>query len=272
MTFPPPPPPPLPPVPPPPMTPGPMTPGPGQLPGAIPAAKKPSSMVPLLIMAAIGMVALIAGVAVAIMLVMMGRAATPPSGPGADTPPVTDSMTPGSPAAEPPLAAPPVEPPLAESSAPASPAPETPAVEAEHAAEPASPSREPRATPRERSPRPAAEAATERTRRAEADAENEPVERAVRVGGAIARPTKVRNVQPVYPRIAQSARVQGVVIIEATIDTKGRVSDMRVLRSIPLLDQAAIDAVRQWEYEPTLLNGVAVPVIMTVTVNFTLQP
>ena len=44
-----------------------------------------------------------------------------------------------------------------------------------------------------------------------------------------------------------------------------------MLRSIPLLDQAALDAVRQWEYEPTLLNGVAVPVIMTVTVNFTLQ-
>jgi protein TonB len=45
-----------------------------------------------------------------------------------------------------------------------------------------------------------------------------------------------------------------------------------VLRSVPLLDQAALDAVRQWEYEPTLLNGVPVPVIMTVTVNFTLRP
>ena len=47
--------------------------------------------------------------------------------------------------------------------------------------------------------------------------------------------------------------------------------DARILRSIPLLDQAALDAVRQWEYSPTLLNGVPVPVIMTVTVNFTLQ-
>ena len=76
---------------------------------------------------------------------------------------------------------------------------------------------------------------------------------------------------PVYPQIAQSARVQGIVIIEATIGPNGKVQNARVLRSIPLLDQAALDAVRQWEYTPTLLNGVPVPVIMTVTVNFTLQ-
>ena len=64
---------------------------------------------------------------------------------------------------------------------------------------------------------------------------------------------------------------QGVVIIEATIGPNGRVQDARVLRSIPLLDQAALDAVRQWEFTPTLLNGVPVPVIMTVTVQFTLN-
>jgi protein TonB len=75
----------------------------------------------------------------------------------------------------------------------------------------------------------------------------------------------------VYPSIAQSARVQGVVILEATIGENGRVKDVKVLRSIPLLDQAAIDAVRQWEYTPTLLNNVPVPVIMTVTVQFTLN-
>jgi hypothetical protein len=51
----------------------------------------------------------------------------------------------------------------------------------------------------------------------------------------------------------------------------GKVADAKVLRSIPLLDSAALDAVRQWEFTPTLLNGVPVPVIMTVTVNFTLQ-
>jgi protein TonB len=78
-------------------------------------------------------------------------------------------------------------------------------------------------------------------------------------------------VKPVYPAIAQSARVQGVVILEATIGTDGRVTDVKVLRSIPLLDQAAIDAVKQWQYTPTTLNGQPVPVIMTVTVNFALQ-
>jgi protein TonB len=98
-----------------------------------------------------------------------------------------------------------------------------------------------------------------------------PPQQPVRVGGNIKPPTKIKNVPPVYPPIAQSARVQGVVIIEATIGPNGRVTDARVLRSIPLLDQAALDAVKQWEFTPTLLNGVPVPVIMTVTVNFTLQ-
>ena len=93
----------------------------------------------------------------------------------------------------------------------------------------------------------------------------------VRVGGNIKPPQKTRDVRPVYPPIAQSARVQGVVIIEATIGPDGKVTDAKVLRSVPLLDQAALDAVRQWEFTPTLLNGVPVPVIMTVTVNFTLQ-
>jgi protein TonB len=93
----------------------------------------------------------------------------------------------------------------------------------------------------------------------------------VRVGGNIKAPQKVRDVRPVYPPIAQSARVQGIVIIEATIGPDGNVKDAKVLRSIPLLDQAALDAVKQWQFTPTLLNGVPVPVIMTVTVQFTLQ-
>jgi protein TonB len=93
----------------------------------------------------------------------------------------------------------------------------------------------------------------------------------VRVGGAITAPKKVKDQAPTYPPIAQSARVQGVVILEATIGPDGRVQDVRVLRSIPLLDAAAIEAVKQWQYTPTLLNNVPVPVIMTVTVNFTLR-
>jgi protein TonB len=93
----------------------------------------------------------------------------------------------------------------------------------------------------------------------------------VRVGGEIKEPTKLKNVAPVYPDAAKQARVQGVVILECTIGPRGDVADVKVLRGIPLLDQAAIDAVKQWVYTPTLLNGVAVPVIMTVTVNFKLS-
>ncbi|MGH9371318.1 MAG: TonB family protein [Vicinamibacterales bacterium] len=94
---------------------------------------------------------------------------------------------------------------------------------------------------------------------------------ALRVGGNISAPMKIRNVNPEYPPDAQAAKVQGVVIIEARVEADGTVGDARILRSIPMLDQAAVDAVRQWEFRPTLLNGQPVPVIMTVTVNFTLQ-
>ena len=80
---------------------------------------------------------------------------------------------------------------------------------------------------------------------------------------------KIKDVKPVYPAIAQAAGVTGSVTIEATIGTDGKVVDATVVRSIPLLDQAALDAVRQWEYMPTMLNGSPVPILMTVTVNFT---
>jgi len=93
----------------------------------------------------------------------------------------------------------------------------------------------------------------------------------VRVGGNIKTPTKVRDVRPMYPPDAEAAKIQGVVILEATINADGRVSDAKILRSIPMLDDAALAAVREWEFTPTYLNGAAVPVIMTVTVNFTLQ-
>jgi protein TonB len=94
---------------------------------------------------------------------------------------------------------------------------------------------------------------------------------AVRVGGQIKEPKKLKNIAPVYPDIAKQARVQGVVILECTISPQGKVTDVKVLRGIPLLDAAAIEAVKQWVYSPTLLNGVPVPVIMTVTVNFRLS-
>jgi TonB family protein len=95
--------------------------------------------------------------------------------------------------------------------------------------------------------------------------------RPIRIGGAIKTPMKVHDVKPIYPPIAQEARVQGVVIIEAVIDETGRVAATRVLRSIPLLDAAAVSAVEQWEFAPTLLNGVPTAVMMTLTVNFSLQ-
>ena len=93
----------------------------------------------------------------------------------------------------------------------------------------------------------------------------------VRVGGQIKAPSKVANVPPVYPDIAKQARVQGAVVLEATISPSGEVTNVKVVRGIPLLNESAMDAVRQWRYTPTLLNGIPVPVIMTVTVNFRLQ-
>ena len=93
----------------------------------------------------------------------------------------------------------------------------------------------------------------------------------IRVGGNIKVPAKIQHVSPVYPQEAQDARVSGIVIIEATINVEGSVDTAKVLKSIPMLDQAAVDAVKQWRFTPTVLNGAPVPVIMTVTVNFTLQ-
>jgi len=97
------------------------------------------------------------------------------------------------------------------------------------------------------------------------------VQEPVRPGGRIRPPTKSHDVRPQYPAAARAARVQGIVIIQATIDSAGNVESATILRSIPLLDQAALDAVRQWKFTPTLLNGAAVPVIMTITVNFELS-
>ena len=86
----------------------------------------------------------------------------------------------------------------------------------------------------------------------------------------VAPPVKIRDVEPVYPELARLARVEGVVIIECTIDPKGRIANARVLRGHSLLDAAALDAVQRWAYTPSLLNGSPVSVVMTVTVRFTL--
>jgi protein TonB len=97
------------------------------------------------------------------------------------------------------------------------------------------------------------------------------VRKPVRPGGDIREPKKIVHVPPIYPAIAVSAGVHGIVILEATISEAGSIENLRVLRSHPLLERAAIDAVKQWRYTPTRLNGVPVPIIITVTVNFTLH-
>ena len=84
-------------------------------------------------------------------------------------------------------------------------------------------------------------------------------------------PQKIVDVKPVYPALARAAHVEGVVILDAVLGIDGRVDQVRVLRSVPLLDQAAIDAVRQWRYTPTLLSGEPVRVLMTITINFKLE-
>ena len=94
---------------------------------------------------------------------------------------------------------------------------------------------------------------------------------AVSVGDGIAPPVKVKDVRPVYPREAQDAKVQGLVIVEVRIEPDGRVSNARVMRSVPQLHQAAVDAVSQWVFSPALdSEGRATPVIVTIVVQFTL--
>ena len=95
---------------------------------------------------------------------------------------------------------------------------------------------------------------------------------AVRIGNGVRPPRKIHDVPPAYPPAAREAGIEGMVVLDATIDPTGEVRDIEVLRSVPELDQAAIDAVEQWRWEPTLVDGEPVSILMMVTVNFTLQP
>ena len=87
--------------------------------------------------------------------------------------------------------------------------------------------------------------------------------------GNVRPPAKVKDVRPVYPPILAMAGVSGTVVVEATIDQRGSVADARIARSSGIFNQSAIDAVRQWQFEPTTVNGVPVQVTITVTVQFT---
>lgn len=94
----------------------------------------------------------------------------------------------------------------------------------------------------------------------------------LRVGQDIQTPPrKIFEVKPIYPEDAKAAKVQGVVLLDVTVGTDGTVKGLRLTKSVPLLDQAAMDAVNQWQFEPALLNGVPVEVEVTITINFTLK-
>jgi protein TonB len=97
-----------------------------------------------------------------------------------------------------------------------------------------------------------------------------PPAKVVRIGGNVIAPTRLKMVPPVYPPLASAARLAGVVIIEAHVGTDGRVLTADVLKGTPLLNDAAVAAVRQWRYKPLLLNGVPTEFILTVTVTFNL--
>jgi protein TonB len=114
----------------------------------------------------------------------------------------------------------------------------------------------------------AAAAAAEAKARADAESRAALAKTAVRVGGAVRNPTKTRDVAPVYPAIAKTNRIGGTVQVELTVGPDGKVADARVVKSVPLFDQAALDAVKQWEYTPTRVKGVAVPVIVDVAITF----
>ena len=93
----------------------------------------------------------------------------------------------------------------------------------------------------------------------------------IQVGSVLQNPVKIKDVAPTYPQAARAARAHGTVMIEATINSDGAVQNAHVIRSIPLLDEAALDAVKGWRFEPLLFDGAATPVTVTLAVPFSLQ-
>ena len=89
-----------------------------------------------------------------------------------------------------------------------------------------------------------------------------------KVTSGVARGYKIHNVDPEYPLVARNAKIQGPVVLRAVIDTKGKVTNLRVLSGHPLLAASAVEAVRQWKYRPFVFEGKVVPVETTITVVF----
>jgi len=94
---------------------------------------------------------------------------------------------------------------------------------------------------------------------------------AVRVSSGVAQGLLIHQVRPEYPALARSARIQGSVVLQATIGKDGAIQNLHLLSGHPLLTQAAMEAVRQWRYRPYLLNNEPVEVDTTIQVNFTLN-
>jgi len=93
----------------------------------------------------------------------------------------------------------------------------------------------------------------------------------IRVGGNVQASKLIKRVEAKYPELARQARVQGMVLLKILVDASGNVVEIHVVSGHPLLVEAAVEAVKQWKYRPTLLNGEAVPVIAIATVNFVLR-
>lgn len=182
------------------------------------------------------------------------------------------------PAAEPPKAEPPVvnvpkpeaaPPPVEQPKPEPQSAPSGPTQPAPQVIQPATQAAKPAAE----APAPATRAATpaaEVSQPATAPPAAKPSEQPVRVGGAVQQAKLIRSRDPVYPPLARQARLQGVVRLEAVIGPDGRVEKVEAISGPPLLRQAAIDAVKQWVYQPSTLNGQPVRVTTQIEVNFTL--
>lgn len=93
----------------------------------------------------------------------------------------------------------------------------------------------------------------------------------IRLGGNVQAAKLISQPMPVYPPLARQARIQGNVVLHAIIAKDGRVEQLSVISGHPLLIQSALDAVRQWRYQPTTLNGAPVEVDTTITVTFTMS-
>jgi len=93
----------------------------------------------------------------------------------------------------------------------------------------------------------------------------------VRIGGKLVAPRRVHGVAPIYPEVALQGGIGGTVVVDAHVDVNGRVKSVRLVSGNPLFEPAALDAVRQWRYQPLLLNGVPCEFMLVVTITFNVQ-